>query len=109
MPSNLNINSFYAEHDIEIDSQYYDIVVGFFKKVTNSERIAEAYTIDLFRVAKNTNVPILTLLESIQDKDEIGINEIMAFYLNQLRPQSALLGVSNLIAPNPRVARNILG
>jgi hypothetical protein len=45
----------------------------------------------------------------MQDKDEIGVSEVMAFYLNQLRSQSALLGVANIITPNHQVARNILG
>ena len=44
----------------------------------------------------------------MQDKDKIGVSEVMAFYLNQIRSQSALLGVSNVITPNQQVARNIL-
>jgi hypothetical protein len=44
----------------------------------------------------------------MKDKDNIGISEIMAFYLNQLRPQSALIGIRNIVTPNPQVARNIL-
>jgi hypothetical protein len=104
----LNTNSFYGDRDIGISSEHYNIVLGFFKKVMETEKSAEAFAVDLFRVAKGTDVPVLTLLESMQDKDKIGISEVMAFYLNQIRSQSALLGVSNVMTPNQQVARNIL-
>jgi hypothetical protein len=109
MSSNLNINSFYKDKDIGISSDQFDIVFGFFKKVIDSDKSAEAFAVDLFRVAKSTDVSVLTLLDAMQDKDKMGISEIMAFYLNQLRSQSALLGVANIITPNQHVARNILG
>lgn len=108
MNEKLNIESFYKDTDVGISSEHYNIVIGFFKKVTSSEVSAKAFATDLFRVAKSTNVPVLTLLDSMQDKDEMGVNEVMAYYLNQIRSQSALLGVSNIIVPNQQVARNIL-
>lgn len=108
MIEELNTESFYKDTDVAINSEQYNIVVGFFRKVTNNENSANAFATDLFRVAKSTNVPVLTLLDSMQDKDEMGVNEVMAYYLNQIRSQSALLGVSNIIVPNQQVARNIL-
>jgi len=108
MSKKLNINHFYQDSDIGISSEHYDIVLGFFKKVTSNQKTAEAFTVDLFRVTKSTGVSVLSLLESMQDKDEFGVNEVMAFYLNQIRSQSALLGVSNTLVPNQQVARNIL-
>jgi len=108
MNRKLNTDTFYTDSDVGIDSEQYNIVVGFFKKVATSSTSADAFTVDLFRVAKSLDVSVLTLLESMQDKDKIGVSEIMAFYLNQIRSQSALLGVSNVITPNPQIARNIL-
>jgi hypothetical protein len=109
MSRKLNTDTFYSDMDIGISSEHYSIVVGFFKKVFETNNAAEAFAVDLFRIAKSTDVAVLTLLESMQDKDTIGVSEIMAFYLNQIRSQSALLGVSNVITPNPQVSRNILG
>ena len=108
MSRQLNTETFYSDRDIGINSEHYGIVVGFFKKVFETDNAAEAFAVDLFRVAKGTDVPVLTLLESMQDKDTIGVSEVMAFYLNQIRSQSALLGVSNVVTPNQTVSRNIL-
>jgi hypothetical protein len=104
----LNTNTFYANKDIGISSEHYSIVFGFLKKVFDENKTAETFAVDLFRVAKATDVSVLTILGSMKDKDKIGVSEIMAFYLNQLRSQSALIGVSNIITPNQQVARNIL-
>jgi hypothetical protein len=109
MNRQLKTDTFYTDRDVGINSDHYDIVLGFFKKVTSTASTAKALATDLFRVAKATNVSVLTLLDAMQDKDEIGVSEVMAFYLNQLRSQSALLGVANIITPNHQVARNILG
>jgi hypothetical protein len=108
MSRKLNVDTFYSDRDVVINSEHYNIVFGFFKKVMETDKSAEAFSVDLFRVSKGTDVPILTLLKSIQDKDTIGVSEMMAFYLNQIRSQSAMLGVSNVITPNQQVARNIL-
>jgi hypothetical protein len=108
MNRTLNIDTFYADSNVGINSEHYIIVVGFFKKVFETDAAAEAFAVDLFRIAKSTDVPVLTLLESMSDKDNIGVSEVMAFYLNQVRSQSALLGISNVITPNHQVARNIL-
>jgi len=103
-----NIDTFYSDPSLNIGSEQYSIVVGFFKKVTQSEKTADAFATDLFRVSKTTGVDILTLLESMNDKDTLGVNEMMAYYLNQIRSQTALLGVSNTLTPNQNVARNIV-
>jgi len=108
MSRTLNTDTFYSDRDVGISSEHYGIVVGFFKKIFETDSTASAFATDLFRVAKGTDVSVLTLLESMQDKDKIGVSEVMAFYLNQIRSQSALLGVSNVITPNQQVARNIL-
>lgn len=108
MGNNFNLENFYTDPDININSEEYNIVIGFFRKVTSSEKSAEIFTLDLFRVSKGTNVPVLTLLESMKDSDKFGINEIMAYYLNQIRSQSALLGVKNITSSNNKIARNVI-
>ena len=107
MPSTLNTDKFYT-NDEGINSNHYGIVVGFLKKMTTTEKAAEAFAADLFRVSKSLNISVLTIIDSMKDKDEIGISEIMAYYLNQTRSQRALLGVKNTITPFQPVARNII-
>jgi len=108
MANNFNIENFYSDPDVSINSEEYNIVIGFFRKVTSSEKSAEAFALDLFRVANGTDVPVLSLLETMKDQDKLGVNEVMAYYLNQIRSQSALLGVKNVTSPNNKVARNVL-
>ena len=104
----LNTDTFYSDNNAGISSEHFSIVYGFFKKVMENNKSAESFSVELFRVSKAIDVSVLTLLDSMKDKDKIGISEIMAYYLNQIRSQSALLGVSNVITPNQQVARNIL-
>jgi hypothetical protein len=108
MSKTLDVNTFYSNRDISIGSEQYSIVLGFFKKVTETEKTAEEFTVNLFRVAKSTNVNVLELLSTMNDKDSIGVSEVMSYYLNQTRSQSVLLGVSNINTPDPQITRNIL-
>jgi len=102
--------NFYSDNRVgqQVHSEQYDIVLGFFTKVMSTETLAKAFTLDLFRVANQTNVPVLTMLDSMKGQSAIGVSEVMAFYLNQTRPKSALVGVSNVLNPNIFVARNVL-
>jgi hypothetical protein len=105
-----NTENFYSDDrtGLQVNGEQYAIVIGFFKRVMDTESTAEAFALDLFRVAKDIGVPVLTLLDSLKGKDKIGVNEAMAFYLNQVRPKSALLGVGNVLNPNIFVARNVV-
>jgi len=108
MADKFSLEKFYQDPSLNINSEQYSVVLGFFKKVTDSDKSAEAFALDLFRVAKATEVNVLTLLEAMHKKDKIGINEVMCYYLNQIRSQSALLGVTNVQSANQNVARNII-
>ena len=108
MADQFSIEKFYNDPSLNISSEHYSVVLGFFKKVTENDKSAEAFALDLFRVAKATGVNVLTLLDSMNDKDKIGVNEVMCYYLNQIRSQSALLGVSNVLTANQNAARNIV-
>jgi hypothetical protein len=106
----LNIDNFYNNNRVgqQVHSEQYDIVLGFFTRVMNTKVLAKAFTLDLFRVSKDTGVPVLTMLDSMKSKNSIGVSEAMAFYLNQIRPKSAFVGISNVLNPNIFVARNVL-
>ena len=102
--------NFYSDNRVgqQVHSQQYDIVLGFFTRIMRTETLAKAFTLDLFRVEQQTNVPVLTMLDSMKSKSSIGVSEAMAFYLNQIRPKSALVGVGNVLNPTISVARNVL-
>lgn len=93
---------------LEVNSNEYNIVYGFFKKVLATDKSAKIFALDLFQISKDIDIPVLTLLDSLKDKDKLKVNEAMAFYLNQIRPKSALVGVGSIATPSRYTARNVV-
>jgi len=101
-------DSFYAV-DLTIPTDQYDIVNGFFKNVCATKNIADNFTAVLFRIAQETNIDALTLLEQLQGAGStLKINQIIAYYLNSLKSRTSLYGVGSVPKPNQPVARNIV-
>lgn len=94
--------------DTQVPVNEYDIVNSFFESVFKTKQAAKNFTTALFRVAQETNTPVLTLLGQMQDQDTISVNATMAYYLNGLRSPSTLLGVNTVLTPNLYSARNVL-
>jgi hypothetical protein len=86
----------------------YDAVYSFFASVFKTKEAAANFASSLFRVADQTNVSVVTLLESMQNKDQVTVTATMAYYLNGLRSNSTLLGVNSVLTPNYYTARNVL-
>jgi hypothetical protein len=93
---------------VDVPSEEYDIVNSYFKTVFTDPTAAENFTVTLFRVAQETNTPVLTLLAEIQDQDKIQLTATLAYYLNGLRSSSTLLGINAAVTPNFYTARNVL-
>lgn len=102
----LIFDNFY-DYSANIPAQEYDIVLSFFVSVFKTRKAAENFTTTLFRVAEETNVNALTLLQSMEDQNEIELNITMAYYLNGLRSPATLLGVLEPTTPNFYTARNV--
>lgn len=86
----------------------YDIVLSFLKKAAGNDEQAEIFAASLFRIANETNTPVTTYLEDLQDVDSVTLSLKMAYYINNTRSNSVLLGVGRVITPNYYVARNIV-
>ena len=93
---------------IEVPTNEYDAVNSFFLSVYKSKTAAENFTAVLFRVAQETNTPALTLLQELDDQDEVRLTATLAYYLNGLRSPSTLLGINTAVTPNVWAARNVL-
>jgi hypothetical protein len=102
-------DTFY-EYDVNIPVGEYDAVNSYFKSVMNTKQAADNFTVSLFRVAQNTNIPALTLLQSFQQGGDTGmsLNVNMAYYLNSIRNRAILLGVGAPVQPNYYAARNVV-
>jgi hypothetical protein len=105
-------DTFY-DYDVNIPAGDYDIVNSYFKSVMTTKQAADNFTVSLFRVAQDTNIPALTLLQSFQagntnNNPGLSLNINMAYYLNSIRNRATLLGVGIAVAPNYYAARNVI-
>ena len=105
-------DTFY-DYDVDIPVNEYDVVNSYFKTVMTTKQAADNFTVSLFRVAEDTKIPALTLLESFQQSgggvgNSMSINLNMAYYLNSIRNRATLLGVGVAVTPNVYAARNVV-
>lgn len=105
-------DSFY-EYDVDVPAAEYDVVNSYFKSVMASKQSADNFTVSLFRVAENTGVPALTLLQSFQASggnvgNTMNLDVNMAYYLNSIRNRATLLGIGVPVTPNFYAARNVV-
>lgn len=93
---------------LDVPVNEYDVVESFFNKVFGTGDAAAAFANNLFRVAVESNTPVLTLLDQMADLDRIKVTQTLAYYINGTRSPSTLLGVNSAVTPTVWAARNIL-
>ena len=98
----------FYDFQAEVNANEYDVVNSYFESVFTNKQAAENFTVSLFRVSQQSSVPVLTLLEQIQDQDEIQLTATLCYYLNGLRSSATLLGITSPVLPNYWAARNVL-
>jgi hypothetical protein len=94
--------------EVVVDANTWDEVYSYFRSVYSDNEIANNFATSLFRIAKETNTPVLTLLQSIQGQNSVELTATVCYYLNGLRSPSTLLGVNGRVTPNIWAARNVL-
>jgi pyruvate/2-oxoacid:ferredoxin oxidoreductase alpha subunit len=85
----------------------YDAVLSYFLSVFGSPEAATNFTVSLFRVANQSNIPVMTLLQQFQGKTKPQITLQMTYFLNGVRSASTLLGINVPTQPNYYIAHNI--
>ena len=105
-------DSFY-EYDVDVPASEYDVVNSYFRSVMTTKQAADNFTVSLFRVAENTGIPALTLLQSFQESggnvgNTMNLDVNMAYYLNSIRNRATLLGIGVPVTPNFYAARNVV-
>ena len=93
---------------IEVDANEYDVVNSYFENVFENKQIARNFTTTMFRIANQTQVPVLTLLDQIAGQTQIEMTATLSYYLNGLRSPATLLGVNATVTPNFWAARNVI-
>ena len=93
---------------INVEANDYDAVYSYFKSIYKDDRAAGNFTVTLFRIANEQQIPVLTLLNQFKTSTTSAeVNMLMAYYLNNMRSGSTLLGVSEPTQPNFYAARNV--
>jgi hypothetical protein len=97
----------FDDFGINVPANEYDAVYSYLSSVFGDNTAAKSFTTSLFRIASQTNTPVLTVLQQIQDVDRIRVTNNIAYYLNGLRSPSTLLGINTAVTPNVWAARNV--
>lgn len=100
-------DSFY-EYDVNVPAAEYDIVYSYFRREMTTAAAAGNFTVSLFRVAEETGIAALDLLEQFRGEDGVNLNVQLAYYLNSIRNKATLLGVGTPIQSNRYAARLIV-
>jgi hypothetical protein len=100
-------DSFYAI-DLNVNANEYDIVHGYFLSVCESKNIADNFTVVLFRISQETQIPVLDLLNQIKGTTKMEMNQTIAYYLNSFKSKTSLYGIAVVPKSNQPVSRNIV-
>jgi len=94
--------------DLVINGNDYDVVRSYFVGVCASKQVAENFTVYLFRIAQETQIPVIDLLENLRGKTKLEVDTTLAYYLNSFKSKTSLYGLGAIPKPNNPVARNIV-
>lgn len=101
-------DSFYMQ-TLVISAIEFDIVLGYFKNVCDTEKIAANFTTALFRISQEAQIPVLTLLDFIKGTEtKLQMNQLITYYLNSFKSKTSLYGIASVPKPNQPVARNVV-
>lgn len=100
-------DSFYA-FDLSVNADQYDIVHGYFTSICETKNIADNFTAVFFRIAQETGLNVLDLLDQIKGTKKMEMNQVMAYYLNSFKSRTSLYGIAVEPKSNQPVARNIV-
>ena len=98
----------FYNRELVIDANKYDSVLSFFTSIFNDTFAAKNFTLTVFQISEDTGSSVEDILSELSTQNQIQITATLAYYLNNNRSNTTLLGVTNTATPNQYVARNIL-
>jgi hypothetical protein len=99
-------DEFYAYAE-DVPAAEYDAVNSYFKSVFGTADAANNFTVTLFRVSQDSDIPVMTLLQQLEGQSQPELTLTLSYYLNGTRSRSTLLGLNATVTPNYYVARNV--
>lgn len=102
-------DNFYST-TLKIPVNQYDIVLSYFKGVCETETMAQNFTAFFFKVAQESGIDAITLLDNIKGttKNKLEVNQTLAYYLNSFKSKTTLYGVAVIPRPVQPVSRNVV-
>ena len=94
--------------DLVVNADQYEIVRSFFTQYTSNEAVARSFSQTLFRIANETQINVLDLLQSFEGGDNMKITLTMAYYLNSISNKTVMFGVNTLVRPVESAQRNVV-
>lgn len=98
----------FNQRELVIDQNSYDSVYSFFAGIFASKEQAGNFTLAVFQITEDSGTPIENLLQELATQNTIQITSTLAYYLNNQRSNTTLLGITTVPTPNQYTARNIL-
>jgi hypothetical protein len=98
----------FDDAELVVNQATYEVVLSFFRGLTTSDKTAKAYAENLFKIAQSTEEDVLTLLQEFEGSDSLKVTLMMAYYLNSFSDKTVMYGITDVVAPNNVVARNIV-
>lgn len=100
-------DKFYTFEQV-VPATEYDLVYSYMRSQFATDEAAGNFSVTLFRIAQESGINVLVLLQEIQKYEQPELTSVLAYYLNGLQSSSTLYGVQSVVLPNYYVARNVL-
>lgn len=97
----------FYDYSASVPAQEYDAVYSYLRSQFGTAEAAGNFAVAMFRIAENNKIPVMTLLSQLEGLSNTELTLTLAYYLNNLRSASTLLGLNQPVTPNFYVARNI--
>lgn len=95
--------------NLTVPSNQYDVVRSYFVSVCSDKKVADNFTAFFFRVAQESGIDALELLQNIKGiNNTVELNQTMAYYMNSFKSKVSLYGVAVIPKPVVPVARNVV-
>jgi len=98
----------FFQRELVIDQNQYDVVYSFFSSIFASQDQAQNFTLSVFQISEDNGESVEDILNQLRNQNTIQITATLAYYLNNQRSNTTLLGITSISTPNQYTARNIL-
>jgi len=105
---NVNVVKDYGQAPKSVDGAEYDYVLSFFKRSFTDDDAARNFTDSIYQVSRESEVTALEIVKSMEGQSGIEMNASLAYFLNGIRSNSTMLGVTNIVKPNFYAGRSVL-